>query len=260
MARIKYWQYIVDEEGRPVQGARVHVYEAGTEEYANIYVNPSTGSQVTSETKEFYTDSNGFITFYIGDEWELSGGYEATQKFKISWSKAGIRLGQIDNIDVFPSIFQVDETDNVSLQRNVKNKLVSNMLAKKWEDHVNSTYSTAPHDLRPVNVGGSSNTYNKLVSNSLMTYLYNLVASAGGLSIEASAAVYRNYTINTWAASGDEYYSDINHFLNREYPVVQLSETNTEEWIEPSRIESLGVNAFRVWLSEDIDVNVNVVG
>lgn len=260
MARIKYWQYIVDEEGRPVQGARVHVYEAGTDEYASIYVNPSTGSQVTSENVEFVTDSNGFITFYIGDEWELSGGYTATQKIKITWSKAGIRLGQIDNIDIFPQIFQVDETDNTSLQKNVKNKLVSNALAKKWEDHRNATYASAPHDLRPVQVGSQNTTYNRLVSNSLMTYLYNLVASAGGISIEASAATYRNYFVSTWAASGDEYYVDVYHFLGREYPVVQLTADGTDEIFEASRVQSLDTNTIRVWIAEDIDANISVVG
>jgi len=43
MARTHYWNFLLDEEGRPIQNAEVWVYLAGTSTAAELY-NSETGS------------------------------------------------------------------------------------------------------------------------------------------------------------------------------------------------------------------------
>ena len=62
------------------------------------------------------------------------------------------------------NISEVDETDTDV----TKNKVVSNSLAKGWEDHKNSVIgSSTPHNIDQVNEADTDTTKNRLVSNAL---------------------------------------------------------------------------------------------
>lgn len=260
MARIKYWQYILDEEGRPVENATIKFYLTNSETPADIFLHPTAGTPTDTDSYNLKTNGDGYFQFFIGDEWETNGGYVASQKFKLVWSKAGIATGTINNIDILPQIFQVDETDNTSLEKDIKNKLISNELAYKWTNHVESLYGSFPHDINPVDISDTNTDKNKLVSNSLLNYMFSVLATAGTISIDASAAVIREFSITSWTSSGSEYYVDINHFLGRDYPILQIRDVSSDELIVPSEIQTIDSNTTRVWISEDIDAEITVVG
>jgi hypothetical protein len=263
MARIHYWQYIVDEEGRPLEGVNVLFYlnDNPTQE-ADIFTHPALGASTYTSSAGIKTDGNGFFEFWIGDEFETLAGYSAVQKFRLTWERAGILIGSINNIDIFPPLFQVDETDGTSSTKNEKNKTVSNNLAYTWSNHVDSTYASTvpPHDILPVVETSQDAAINKLVSNSLMNYILSAIASAGTLSIESTAAIERNFTISSWSASGSNYYANINHFIGREYPIVQLRFTDTKTVYKPIRIASTSANSLRILVSENNSTEITVIG
>lgn len=260
MARIHYWQYIVDEEGRPLENVDVRFYLADdpTEE-AEIFTHESLGGPTTTSSANIQTDGNGFFEFWVGDEFELLGGYTATQKFKLTWQRAGILFGEIDQIDVFPPLFTVDESDATSPETNQKNKLVSNALAYKWDTHVDSTASDKPHSFQPVDTTSTNTVNNKLVSNSLINYLLSALSSAGTISIEASAAIERQFIVSSWTVSGDDYYTNIDHFLNNSYPIVQIRDSRNNLFI-PKKVASVNSNTFRIFVVENESNTITVVG
>jgi len=260
MARVKFWHYVLDEEGRPVEDADIKFYLANTVVPAEIFLHPTAGTTTTTDSTVLQTDGNGYFEFYIGDEWETNGGYTASQKFKLVWSKAGISTGTINNIDVLPQIFQVDETDNTSVEKDVKDKLISNQLAYNWTTHVESRYGSQPHGIQSVDQTDTNTNKNKLVSNSLLNYMFSVLATAGTLSIQASAAVVREFSVTSWTTSGDEYYTVINHFLGRDYPVVQIRDVADDQLIVPGMVETIDENSLRIWISEDIDTDITVIG
>ncbi len=261
MARVHYWQYIVDEEGRPLENVDIRFYLSDNEtEEAEIFTHPSLGGPTTTSSANITTDGNGFFEFWVGDEFELLAGYTATQKFKLDWQRAGILFGSINNIDVFPPIFTVDETDNISTETTQKNKLVSNRLAYKWDTHTDSNQGAQPHNLQPVDTGSTNTTYNKLVNNSLINYLLTALSSAGTVSIEASAAIERQFLVTSWTASGDDYYSSIDHFLDNTYPVVQIRKTDTNDLYVPKKVVSLNKDSVRIFVTENDSSTITVVG
>lgn len=261
MSRYHYWQYVVDEDGRPLEGVNIRVYlndNPNTE--ADIFTHPYLGSPTKSSVTDLETNGDGYFEFWVGDEFETLGGYSSTQKFRLTWQRAGILLGEIDNITIFPPVFQVDETDGTSLTKDQRNKLISNYLAYRWESHVDSTYVDQPHDIEPVDWTDTDDTYNKLVSNSLMNYVFSVLASAGTLSIDASGAVGRYYQVLTWTPDGDYYYVDITHGIGREYPVVQVARTADNLIVYPRRVQSLNANATRIWVSEQFNAEITIIG
>ena len=263
MARVHYWQYIVDEEGRPLEGVNVRFYlNDNPTQQADIFTHPTLGASTYTSSADIKTDGNGFFEFWIGDEFETLAGYSAVQKFRLTWERAGILIGQINNIDIFPPLFQVDETDGTSSTKNEKNKTVSNYLAYTWDNHVNSTYSSTvpPHDILPVDNTSNDVTINKLVSNSLTNYILSAIASAGTLSIESTAAVERNFQVTSWSTSGSNYYANISHFIGREYPIVQLRFTDTKFVYNPIRIASINTNTLRILVSENKSSEITVIG
>lgn len=99
-----YWQYLIDSAGNAVSGARVHVFLANSVTYANVYLTEA-GSPVTTEHTEILTDVDGMFDFWIADlDTSPTYGYAHTQRFKLTWSKAGLVTGGMDYIDiVWPS-------------------------------------------------------------------------------------------------------------------------------------------------------------
>jgi len=263
MARIHYWQYIVDEEGRPLENVNIRFYLSDNPtQQADIFTHPELGTSTFTNVANIQTNGNGFFEFWIGDEFETLAGYSSTQKFRLTWERAGILLGSINNIDVFPPLFQVDETDSTSSTTLEKNKTVSNYLANIWSTHADSTYADAdpPHNVVPVDITSQNSTVNKLVSNNLMNYILSAVASAGTLSIESTAAIERNFTIESWSPTGSDFYANVNHFIGREYPIVQMRFSNTKNTYNPKKVVSLTENSLRIHVTENAATELTIVG
>lgn len=263
MARIHYWQYIVDSEGRPLENVNIRFYLADNPaEEAEIFTHPQLGASTDTSTADTKTNGDGFFEFWIGDEFEPFGGYESTQQFKLTWDRAGILLGHINYVDIFPPVLKVDETDNFSATKDNKNKLISNALGYKWDTHTDSVVpTTEPHDLKAVDITDNNPAFNRLVSNSLMNYILAAITSAGVISIGASAATERNFTINTWSASGDLYYTQLDHFIGRPYPLVQVRESGTDLRMVPAKVYSVNSNSIQIMVSDpNLEVEVTIVG
>lgn len=169
--RIHYWQYLVDEEGRPLSGVEVYVYKAAQTDPVWLYPSETGGTAFKSYpvgdggtlSDIILTGLDGFFEFWIGDQDEASG-YSEMQKFKLAWYKTGVASGEIDYISIFTPIAEVDETDTSV----TKNKMLSNFLAKKWNDHSDETILVdTPHDIEQVNETSTDVTLNKVVSNNL---------------------------------------------------------------------------------------------
>jgi hypothetical protein len=246
MARYHYWQYIVDSEGRPLENVNVRFYLADNPaEEAEIFTHPSLGAPTITSEANTRTDGNGFMEFWVGDEFEAYGGYTSAQQFKLSWERAGILLGTINYVDVFPPVLKVDETDNFSSTKDNKNKTVSNELAEKWDSHTDeNVVSSEPHNLEP-----------------LMNYILAAIKSDGALSIGASAATESNFTVNTWTPSGDIFYTQLDHFIGRKYPLVQVRESSTDLRIIPAKIKSVDINSVQVMVSDNtVSAEITIVG
>jgi len=131
MARYHYWQFIVNQEGQPINNVKINLYLAGTNTPAHVYSSEFGGS-ATNELPQTYTNQAGYFEFWLGDH-EEADGYPIGQKFKLNWERENITSGSIDWIDVFPGFAPVDETDD---EDSTKNKLVSNTLAYGWQQHI----------------------------------------------------------------------------------------------------------------------------
>ena len=267
MARVHYWQYIVDDEGRPISGVDVRFYLAGsgTTAQANIYANSTVGHMTTTSAINLETNQDGYFEFWVGDEWELNGGYTSTQRFKIDWYKAGMARGEIDNIDLFPPLYQVDETITgqlVPTEAVRRNKLVSNRLAYNWEQHVESMVpSASPHNIQPVIVCDPDTEYNKVVSNELMNKIFTLAVSASTVSLDASGADIDYSRIpedhQLLPSGGTLYYANISHNIpsagcgavSNIFPIVQVVDRLDNSLVIPERIQSLGPDHVKIVFS-----------
>lgn len=267
MATYHFWKRLLDEEGRPIENASVTVYLETTTTKANIY----DGSEVVL-SNPIITDSTGKFEFYVRDYSE-SNGYAATQKFKLSWAGTDVDgtaiLGEIDRINIFPNLFQVDETSNVS---NAFNKMASNDLAYDWDNHIIETYTDEVHDMQQVDEYDSVDmTPNKLVSNYFMNQLWSQLGSASTPSVESTgaAAITLNVGLSgssdpvKWLPSGSILYADIEHSLNIEHPVVSLYEASAAEY-QSYKVESYDqtppYNTVRVFSVLDEKTKVTVIG
>ena len=258
--RVHFWQYIVNDEGEPLENVNVRIYKADSpDDEANIFTHPSTGTYTQSSVALLTTDGNGFFECWFGDELEGIGGYSASQRFKLEWERAGLSNGYVDNINVYPNTYRVVETDNTSSDKNVKNKMVSNLLAYNWETHRNAG-TTSVHNLAAVDYEDTNTDYNKLVSNSLMNYFYSVLTSAGAISISASAAAVREFDVSAWTSSGGLYYADLDHFLNRDYPVISVYKSSNGKQIQPIEVESMTNSRTRIWMPSEITLDVTIIG
>ena len=100
MARVHYWQFLLNKEGNPIPDADIYIYESGSETPMYIYTS-ETGGTASNDTPHIVSNSAGYFEFWIGDENEVNG-YGPDVKFKIAWQKFGISSGYIDFVEVFP--------------------------------------------------------------------------------------------------------------------------------------------------------------
>ena len=278
MSRYHYWQYVVDEEGTPLDSVEIRFYLSdgtgiGTVE-ANIFLNPTTGAITTTSQADLRTDSNGFFEFWVGDAWEVEGGYDYNQKFRLEWYKAGLVAGQIDPVDVFPPLPPVDETITGQTvgEEESKNKLISNALAYKWNSHIDIPVPiAAPHDIQPVVHCDNDNEFNKVVSNQLINKMYQGALSAGTVTLDASAADMFTALVNSGdlVVSGDNYLltnnnplgsENIKHDLLNDWPVVQVMKLPQGEVIVPSTVKSISNRRTVVEVAVFADYQVTIIG
>jgi len=168
MARKHYWQFLVTDEGNPIENAQVSIYIAGTEDPIYAFTDEVGGAYADSDP-QVTTSRKGYFEFWIADENE-DNGYPLSTKFKIAWQAAGVSSGYIDYVDVFSTSWEpVDETDGNSL----KNKALSNLLAYTWEQHrLSELPEENPHGIYVVNEltdfgVDSDGLRNKVVSNQI---------------------------------------------------------------------------------------------
>lgn len=161
--RYHYWQFLVNQEGQPINDANISVFLANSDTPANIYLGETT-TEYSNTVPQIKTNSVGYFEFWIGDD-EEEHGNPTDQKYKIKWEREGIVYGEIDYIDIFPKQEPVDETDNLST---IRNKTISNRLANYWEGHRthNVILDGYPiHGISFVDLNSSNTTINKLVSD-----------------------------------------------------------------------------------------------
>lgn len=261
MARIHYWQYIVDDEGNPLANADVRIYLGGTSTEANIFLHSEYGGYSTSSVVGLQTNENGFFEVWIGDQFELEGGYQPGQVFKVTWTKGSV-TETIEKITflspLHPVLFTSDE---------VRNKMISNFLANKIDTHVDSIVpSSSPHDIESytllqLNRDSTDDYYNKVVSNKLLYQMYQIASQSVSASIDVSGAQIYTETIATtgWSATGSDYYKDVVHNLNDNYPVVKLWKSSREN-IVPDEIKKINKDTVRIFVTENIEMNVVVIG
>jgi len=124
MARSKYWQYLINEEGQPVPYATIQLFNASTTTPASAYAKEESESIISGGI--LTTDSAGYFDFWVD-----GNVYTEGMKFDLLWSKPGsIVSGGLYDVYVPINYEQVDEADTDTY----KNKLVSNSLAKGWEN------------------------------------------------------------------------------------------------------------------------------
>lgn len=262
MSRVTYWQYLVDNSGRPLSNVEVRIYLAGTNTEANIFLDGSIGSFTQSSIEDFKTNQYGFFQFWIADQLE-SGGYEATQQFKIVWQNDidGIQE-EIDDIFIFAPVLPIDVSDSIKGIPNNKdiNKVISNKQGYKWDTHVDSIVpSASPHDLEAVVFFDLDTVQNKLISDKIGYQIYEMAVTASTTPIDISAARFYKETVSSWTISGGMFYVDITHNFNNYYPIVKVIKNNLYK-IEPELIESINENNIRIWLIEGITVEIAVFG
>jgi hypothetical protein len=262
MAKIHYWQYVVDKEGKPINGVKVDFFlteDTDSTQYASIYATSSTNHTTNTKDLDLKTNQDGYFEFWVGDEWEPGGGYASTQKFKLTWYKSGITRGTIEKIDLYPPLYQVNETlggQSPIEEAQRRNKLISNSLAYRWEEHLNFTLPTSsanpPHNLWPVVICSLDNEFNKVVSDFLLNKVYTTAVSASSVTLGASAASVSYHPGVSFVA---DVAKNINHNLNNQYPIVQVVD-NSDELVIPDKIESIDANNVGITMTESITGNV----
>lgn len=295
--RYHFWQFLINQEGQPINEAFVSVYLAGTETPVVVYTGETTNS-TASIAPQLTTSSNGYFEFWIGDE-EEPIGYTRGTKIKIAWSRPGISSGMVDNIEVFQTLDGVDETDpdsmyknklisnalayrfnahsvhdvvddgfpihglmnvDVASTNNVFNKVVSDRLAYEWENHKNYEFQEilsvetpgAPHDLQPVNPTLNDSKYNKIISNEI---LYNINSEFEGIS---NSFYTGSFYASGWTFESPNYYFNVMHNLDEEFPFVICWNMTTNKVFVPSSIEMVDDNNIKITHTSAIDTFVRI--
>lgn len=233
MSRYHWFGFVVNEAGEPISDCEVTVSLAGTDEPAKLYYDEygtanSFDNPTLSGGPQLTTLSNGYYEFWIADQSD-DYGYTNDQKFKLEWVRVGVAYGQIDYISVLPLSGVTEQVDISDCSNNpsiIKNKLVSDSLACKWETHTDSLIVSdagfvSVHGLAPVDPTDSESTVkNKVVSNADI-YLLNDNESG-----------YWDIDTSEWSLSDDDSWAvSIDHNLNIYYPFVQVYNKTTKRMI-----------------------------
>jgi len=126
MSRVHFWAFLKDEEGRPLPDADLALYEANTKTNAIIFASRAASASDYIDQSTWTTNSSGFFSFYIGDEYEDVASYPNSQKFDLTWY-ADITEGSTILTETFSS------DDNWSL----RNFMVSGGKLNSYNDPTN---------------------------------------------------------------------------------------------------------------------------
>lgn len=258
MAKVEYWQYFIDKKGKPRKNTQVRVYLAGTSIEANIYIDKDFGTLTTSSEEDLKTNLFGFVQFWVGDSLETEGGYDVDQQFKVVCN-----VDEIDNIYLFAPVRSIKVSDAIKGIPSNKDfdKVISNLQGYNWDDHVNQIVpSASPHDLQPVDLFDTDTVQNKVISNKLGYQLYKMVELSSSVSVDISAARFYSESITSWSSSGGIFYKDITHNFNNYYPIVKVSKTINNNYIEAKKIEAISSNVIRIWLEDNILLDAVIFG
>lgn len=279
MARIPYWEFLVDSNGQPLRYIDVRVYLAGTLTEADIYMHANFGAMTTSSVGNLKTDKDGFFQFFIGDRYEVNGGYNEFHQFKVRWyNDTDSRYEEIDNIYLHTPVTPVSTSDSVKGQASNrdKNKVISNTQGFNWNRHKDiDVLDEAVHNINPAVLFNTNTSYNRVISNKLGYQMYELATSAGSPaisgSIAVSAAMYHTETIlpGGWSPSaipsaGAVYCIDVNHNFNNYYPLVNLINISNNGrnnfQITPIIVKSISPSATRIWVDDNLKTKVVIIG
>lgn len=265
MARIDYWQYLLDSEGRPLQDAEVRVYLSGSNTEADIYLNATFGSVTKSSNELLKTNKYGFVQFWVGDEWEVEGGYDVDQQFRVVWQNTVDSIEEeIDNLYIFAPIRPIDTNENtISGDPSNKDldKAISNKQGKKWNDHVDSIVpSASPHDIQPVIWYDTWDIKNKVVSNKLGYQMYEMADTALTTDVDVSAARFSSFSFGSLDLSGGLYYKDITHNYDNYYPIIKVNKNSNDNQVIPKKIQAINSNITRIWFDADLAIKVVAFG
>lgn len=260
MARTHFWQFLLNKEGQPIPDAEVNIYEAGTTTPARVF-DGEFGDTYTSIIPQILTNSKGYFEFWVADDEEVAG-YPASQKFRIEWSKSGIETGMVDWVDILDFVsYPVDETDAANV---VKNKLVSNYLAYRWNSHTaRSIENQVVHGLTAVDPTSQDTAYNKVVSNKTIYDIVNESAISNALlrdgTVDATGVLSYDINVNV-----SDFINDRN-IVTKEY--VDNSIAGATGGIVESRHDLVSTDwsvdaasdNYRVILSHSLDINYPTV-
>lgn len=265
--KIHFWNYILDNESKPIENAEVRLYlnDNPTTE-ANIFLTKTSSSYTICSNADIKTDNNGFFEFWIGNEWE-TGGYPFTQEFRLEWYKAGIEPGLIENINPWPNAFSW-ENQNTGSDADHINKFISDYYFNKWLDHYNEIVpSASPHNLGAVDFSScGDNIYNKVISNKMLNDIFTTasnLSSGSSLSGSCIAEYQEDISSGSWIVSGSNYYYyDTTHtgVSGQNVSVQVASGGSLKEYFEPIKIINFNSTVTRILISNNIDVRVNIQG
>lgn len=246
--RSHFWQYLINNEGVPVGDASIKVYEAGTSTPVYVYLQENGGSP-TNSTPQTTTDSDtGLFEFWIADESDTYG-YSTTQKFKIEWSKTGMNTGSINNVDIHQVRYGVDTSSTDT----TKDKLVSNYLAKGWQEAKEyiDDFVMPIEDLAEVDETDTDTDKNKVVSNNLAKGWEDhkdMTASAGAHGLakvdetDIDTDTDKNKLVSNNLAKGWEDHKD-KTYIDDPHDIEEVDETSSN----PTRNKLVSNNLARGW-------------
>jgi len=238
---------LLNTEGQPIPDANISLYLAGTDTPATVYFDEY-ASNNSDETPQLITNNLGYFEFWVGDEDEEKG-YNRGQKFKLEWEKSGVAVGSIDWIDIYPYIIEVDETDSFS---DSKNKVISNKMAFRWEEHRNHSLienGFPIHGIEPINELSTDNYSNKTLSNKLAKR-WNDHATYSFSSVPSSASPHGLESVNI--NDTDETFNKLvsNKVINTlDQDIVTIQEDITTIY---EKIVEMG-NAGNIFLNHALD-------
>lgn len=260
--RVHFWHYVLNSGGEPIENAEIRLYlnDNPTTE-ANIFVNELSAVSTTCSQADIKTNSNGYFEFWLGGEFD--DGYSHTQEFRLEWYKAGIKPGFINNINPWPNAFSWKNL-NTGVDRNHKNKFVSDDMVSDWLNHVTAIVpSASPHDLQAVQFSTcGDNIYNKVVSNKFLYDINQLGLISSAASLPSGGVLEHQQDITSWTVSGAYYYADITHPINitSRNVSIQLSILSSDELYLPERIFNIDGTTTRIITNDNINLRLNLQG
>ncbi len=283
MARVHKWYYLRDQEGRSIRGSALKLYETNTDTEALIFTTPVSATGDLIDQSTWVTNTSGFFDFFIGNTFEPSAsrmqgrhtGYEADEYFDLHWQASGgepVPSGVLFNLQLLPQVFTVDELDPTNT---VVNKLVSNELAYKWQEHAESGVDGNPHGYTPVEITDQTDaSYSKIVNNDTIYQILddlNTLLTCGGdaIHIETSGSVVYHYSLypSAFAASGADangtYEQKIHHDMvrTRQFPLYQIWDKNVNQIMKPVNIWDNDSEHIKVTVADpSIEYHIIILG